>query len=185
MILGIYPSVTPRIQTKNNQQSYMPKTNYKAVSSAIPFGMNRRMVLNVLGENEKMLLRFLNDSISEPNKNLIETLLHSHQFKIDKPWKNLGHSRVITDPSNPSMILTVGYGLDNYKVPYKIHLWDKTKNENIARITRLNNELDNSKNRFFCIEENGFNTTCYLDQNGKVVEKCNPPICRVPKSATH
>lgn len=40
MILGIYPSITPRMQSRNTQlnQNYMTKTNYKAANNSVAFG---------------------------------------------------------------------------------------------------------------------------------------------------
>lgn len=45
MILGIYPNITPRLQSRNNQPNYVTKIDYKAVNAAIPFCSNAKTEL--------------------------------------------------------------------------------------------------------------------------------------------
>lgn len=85
MNLGIYPNITPRLQTKNNQQPCMPKTSYMSVNNAVPFGMTGYKISDALTSDEIELVKLVKLGIKmlpKKFKRRIQTFLNSNEFKF-------------------------------------------------------------------------------------------------------
>lgn len=159
MILGIYPNITPNMQTKNNQKPYAPNTNYKAVNKAIPFGMAANTVLDVLSDEEKSLLKLTN-RLPEQAQELINRFLGSTNF--NKSTLDIYHSLEICSNTGKAQIY---YSHTSPFKPVTIELFDEAGGS-IAGVESLNDAFyPNNSTSFKVVDAN--KVVYYFDKNGQ------------------
>lgn len=87
MILGIYPNVIPRIQSKNNQ----PNTNYMAKTAnhkVIPFGMNQHNLIEIPAPKLSSLFNeeivFVKSRLDNTTEGMLSELIARYNYYLEK-----------------------------------------------------------------------------------------------------